>query len=92
MHRTALQVQDARALVIHDFRPWVRGETFGAGRRTSEAPRVAVALVVERDAVLLAARNLHNLLPFDRTLDHNRVGLLREEDFRRGDVLSSLCT
>jgi len=62
----------------------------GGRRRTAEAPRVAVALVIERDIVLLPARDLHNVPVLERALDEERLGLRVEQDARACDVLAAL--
>lgn len=59
----------------------------GDEKVTSETPRVAVTLRVERDIVLLSARDLHNLFAFDRALDEQRLVLSLEQDPRARNVL-----
>lgn len=58
--------------------------------RTAKTPRVGVARIVERDVVLLAARDLDDLLALDGAFDEKRLALDDEENARAGDVLARL--
>lgn len=59
---------------------------------TTEAPAVAVPVGVEGNIVLLATRDLHDLLTLDGTADQERLGCRLEENARPGDVLAGLPT